>query len=70
MDAMNIEILEDGTIKVETDKVSAPNHSTAEAFMRHMNQAAGGTQTRKHKHGAIGNALHAIQHAIGKAHGH
>lgn len=70
MDRMEIEILEDGTIKATTDKISAVNHSTAEAFMRQLATAGGTKQERKHRHGVVGATLHAIQHAIGKAHGH
>lgn len=67
---MNIEILDDGTIKVETDKISQANHMTAEAFMRNMASVAGGSQTRKHKHGIIGAARHALQHKQGHNHSH
>ena len=69
-DQMNIEILADGTIKVTTDRISPANHSTAEAFMRSLPQVCGGEQTRKHKHGVLGAGIHALQHAMGKAHGH
>lgn len=51
MDAIKITILEDGTIKTETDKVSMPNHSNAEAFLREMARVAGGEVSRKNKHG-------------------
>jgi hypothetical protein len=70
MDSMNITILDDGTIKVETDKISQANHMTAEAFLRNMSNACGGKQERKHKHGVIGAAAHAVHHAIGRAHSH
>jgi len=55
-DVMNVTILEDGRIKSETDGVSGPNHSSAEAFLRTLGRLAGGTVTRqarghkKHKH--------------------
>ncbi|OHB65743.1 MAG: hypothetical protein A2Y76_01570 [Planctomycetes bacterium RBG_13_60_9] len=68
MDSMEITILEDGRIKVETGPVSAPNHMTAEAFMRNMAQACGGKQERKHKHGMLGAAAHAAKHALGMGH--
>ena len=70
MDSMQITILEDGTIKCETDKISQANHMTAEAFMRNMASACGGKQERKHKHGVIGAAGHALKHALGRSHGH
>ena len=70
MDLMNIEILDDGTIKIETDKISQQNHMTAEAFMRNINSACGGKQERKHKQGFIGSVRHSIQHALGHGHKH
>lgn len=68
MDTMQVEILADGTIKVTTDRISQANHMTAEALMRNLATAGGGAQKRTHKHGLIGAAVHAMQHAIGKAH--
>lgn len=70
MDSMNITILEDGTIKVETDKISQANHMTAEAFMRNMASACGGKQERKHRQGVIGAARHTLQHLMGYGHSH
>lgn len=67
---MQITILEDGTIKVETDRISQANHMTAEAFLRNIAQAGGAQQTQKHKQGIIGAARHALQHAIGGHHHH
>lgn len=51
-DAINIEVLADGTIKVTTDQVSMPNHQNAEEFLRFMAELAGGKQTRVRKAGA------------------
>ena len=70
MDSMKITILDDGSIKVETDKISAANHMSADKFMEFLRTAGGAPQERKHKHGRIGAALHALQHAAGKAHHH
>jgi len=70
MDSMQITILDDGSIKIETDAISAANHMTAEAFLRNVAQASGDKQTRKHKHGVIGAALHSVKHVIGAAHKH
>lgn len=70
MDTMKITILDDGSLKIETDQISPANHMTAEAFMRNVNQACGDKQERKHKHGVIGAALHSIQHTLGMGHGH
>lgn len=70
MDQMTITILEDGTIKAETDAISPQNHQTAEAFMRNLAQAAGGGQSQKHKHGVIGAVAHSLQHRFGMGHSH
>lgn len=68
MDVMKIEILADGTIKAETDRISPVNHQTAEAFMRNLARAGGAPQKRSHKRGLLGTAKHAIQHALGHKH--
>ena len=70
MDTMKVEILADGTIKIETDRISAINHTTAEALMRNMAMAAGGQQHRKHKGGLVGELAHQMAHALGRAHSH
>lgn len=41
-DTIHVEITEDGTIKTETDTVSAANHSTADTFLKEMFRLAGG----------------------------
>lgn len=69
-DTMKIQILPDGSIKVDSDKISGPNHMSAEAFMRELATAGGAKQERKHKHGVLGAALHAAQHTFGMGHGH
>ena len=62
MDRATITILEDGTIKIETDKVSAANHVNAEGFIREVFRLAGGVGRRVFKAGAnLAHALH--QHA-------
>ena len=45
-DNIQIEILEDGTLKVTSDPISAPNHANAEEFLRYMAQLAGGETSR------------------------
>lgn len=67
MDQMQITILDDGTIKVETDRISQANHMTAEAFMRNMASACGGKQDRKQKHGTHHHHHH---HHLGAGHSH
>lgn len=59
-DKIIIEILDDGTIKTETDTVSMPNHANAEGFLKEMARLAGGIVKRvlkgKHAH------VHGTQH--------
>ena len=54
-DKLEVTILPDGSCKVESDKVSAPNHASAEAFLRILSEYMGGESTRvrrgHHKHG-------------------
>lgn len=45
-DHIEIEVLEDGTIKVITDPISGANHANAEEFLRFMARMAGGETTR------------------------
>ena len=61
-DKIKITILEDGTIKVATDKVSGANHVNAEGFLREMFKLAGGSIARKMKHG--------FDHMLGHGHSH
>ena len=69
-DKLDVTVLEDGTIKVDSGPVSQQNHMNAEAFMRNIAQAAGGKQERKHKQGFAGAMLHRLQHAMGSGHSH
>ena len=70
-DTMTIEILEDGTIKVDSGPISQQSHMNAEAFLRNVAQAApGGKQERKHKAGLIGAVAHTLSHLRGAKHHH
>ena len=63
-DDISFEILADGTIKIETSKISGANHVGAEALVREIGRLAGGTTTRarrnahKHQH----NHTHEHEH--------
>lgn len=58
-DQMKIEILPDGTIKIDTDRISGPNHTNAEGFIREIFRLAGGQGKRTLKTGAsLAHALH------------
>lgn len=52
MDIIEVEILQDGTIKSSTNKVSMPNHSNAENFFRMLTTLTGGAASRVLKVGA------------------
>jgi len=51
-DEIKFKILPDGTIKTETDRVSAPNHSNAENFLMNIGKLCGGVIQRILKPGA------------------
>ena len=69
-DEIKIDILPDGTIKIETDKVSGPNHTNAEGFIREIFRLAGGRGKRTLKTNAsLRGALLAHTHD-GHTHGH
>lgn len=70
MDLMNVTILTDGTIRIETDAISQANHMTAEAFLRNIATAAGDKQDRKHKQGMLGASACMIHHVLGMGHSH
>ena len=68
MDKLTITILEDGTIKTDSDGISAPNHSNAESFLREVIRLAGGTVKRTLKLGA--SLAHALHHHSQDGHTH
>uniref|UniRef100_A0A6M3JN00 Uncharacterized protein n=1 Tax=viral metagenome TaxID=1070528 RepID=A0A6M3JN00_9ZZZZ len=41
-DIINVEILEDGTISYQTDKISGTNHVSADSFLKELEAAIGG----------------------------
>lgn len=57
---MECEVLEDGTIRVETSDMGGPNHQSADEFLKEVKRLAGGevttekvksTHTHNHQHG-------------------
>lgn len=56
-DIINVTILEDGSLKIETDKVSMPNHAGAEALLREVAKAMGGEAKRERKI-KVGQIIH------------
>lgn len=63
LDTLKIEILDDGTIKVETDDLSGPNHLNAEQLLGMLARELGGQTTKVRK-----NPTHT--HAHGHLHQH
>lgn len=57
-DVINIEILEDGTIKAETSKISAVNHLLADRFFGFLRELCGGSREVKSK----GHTAHVHSH--------
>jgi hypothetical protein len=64
-DTMVVEILEDGTIKVTTDPISAANHANAEQFLQFVARMAGGEATRVKRRDAHTH-VQAITRVIGR----
>ena len=65
-DTMNIEILEDGTVSVTTDKISATNHVSADEFLAEVEKLAGGkrvTVKRKNKFAHTHTHSHGVVHS-------
>ena len=65
-DIIDIEILDDGTIKFKTDKISDANHFSADEFLTECIELAGGEHVVEHKH--KGAKAHVHRHAKGHAH--
>jgi len=64
MDAIKYEILEDGTITIETDKVSGKNHQSADEMLEQLAELIGGEVKIKKKKG------HTHAHAHSHSHSH
>lgn len=65
MDALKITILKNGTVRIDTDAISGPNHANAETALRWIAAQMGGTVERQVKgHG------HAHTHEHGHDHEH
>jgi hypothetical protein len=62
MDTIRITVLDDGTIKTDTDRVSMPNHANADGFLREVSRLAGGKTEIKIKGGSLHSALQAHTH--------
>ena len=65
-DTISIEILADGTIKAETDKISSPNHLNADKFLQWIAEQAGGEKSRQRR-GSHSHEHHHHEHEKSKA---
>lgn len=61
-DAIKITILDDGTIKMETDIISGPNHVNAEQFLAQIGRLAGGDTTSTRKNATHGHQTEGLHH--------
>lgn len=69
IDTLTVEILADGTLKVESDEVSSANHGNAEMLLRELFRLAGSTPEVEHKHGGKAHSHSSIgQHRHDKQH--
>jgi hypothetical protein len=46
---IKFEILEDGTVTIDTDDLSGPNHVSADQLLKDLAEMLGGAVTVKHK---------------------
>jgi hypothetical protein len=68
MDKIKYEILEDGTLSVETEGISGKNHMSADELLASIQKALGGKTKIKLK---VGHAMsHSHSHAHGEEHHH
>jgi len=63
-DTMTIEVLEDGSLKIETSKISMANHTNCEGLIRELVTGMGGKSQRVRK------GMHTHMHSQEQAHEH
>jgi hypothetical protein len=64
-DVIQIEVLDDGTIKATTDPISSANHLSADKFFRLLQERAGGATVRNKR-----SNTHTHVHEGEKEHSH
>jgi hypothetical protein len=69
-DNIQIEVLDDGTIKVTTDPISGANHANAEGFLNFMARMAGGETTRSKRTDKPVTHTHTDHHGHKHTHSH
>jgi hypothetical protein len=62
-DDITITILDDGRIKIETNKISPANHTTAQKFLETITQLSGGDvikqkKSKSHSHNIVKTKKH------------
>ena len=57
-DTIKIEILEDGTISIDTDSISGQNHVSADSFLAEITKLAGGERVTNKKRVKGAYAVH------------
>ena len=70
MDKIRYEILEDGTLSVETDQISGKNHMSADELLASIQRALGGKTDIREKQGHVHAHAHGHSHAHGHDHHH
>ena len=65
---IEVEVLEDGRLVVNTGDMSGPNHKAADEFLKLLQTLMGGeVETEKTKH-AHGHHAHTHDHKVGHTH--
>lgn len=66
VDKIKVTVLPDGSLRMETDKVSMANHGNAEMLFRELAKGMGGNVTKVSK----GHNHHGHSHEHGQEHNH
>ena len=65
MDEIRFQILADGRVKLDTDRISPERHESAEKLLKVLEEMMGGKQERKAKHGHTHTHTHGHDHQHG-----
>jgi hypothetical protein len=64
-DTIRIQILPGGLVKLETDRISSPNHLSADRLVRGLEEdLGGGTETRRKAEGTLAHAHQTTHHDL------
>jgi hypothetical protein len=67
-DELQIEILEDGTIKTTTSKISMANHKAADLFLEMLAKELGGSVTKQKRSQKSGHVHTGLSHSHDHSH--